>query len=142
METETFYRITADALVVFHSLFVGFVVFGLLLILLGAARRWQWVRNPWFRVIHLATISVVAMEAVFGVECPLTVWENDLRKLGGGETYERSFLGQLAHSLLYYDIPQWVFRILHTVFGLAVLATFVLVPPRWRRRRESAAGGR
>ena len=56
---------------------------GLLLILLGACLRWQWVRNRWFRVAHLLAIVIVAFEAINNIECPLTTWEYDLRRLAG-----------------------------------------------------------
>jgi hypothetical protein len=34
-----------------------------------------------------------------------------------------------------------VFTLGYTLFGLAVLATFVLAPPRWRSRQAKAAAG-
>jgi hypothetical protein len=74
------HKFWADFLVVIHLGYVGFVIFGLLAILVGLLLRWQWVRNPWFRWIHLVMICIVAAEAVVDFECPLTTWENQLRR--------------------------------------------------------------
>jgi hypothetical protein len=49
----------ADAILVVHALFVLFVVGGFALVLAGA-RRWSWVRNRTFRVLHLVAIVFVA----------------------------------------------------------------------------------
>lgn len=136
------YQFLADAVVVFHALFVGFVVFGQLYILVGLWRRWPAVRNFWFRLIHLSMIGVVALEAVFGIVCPLTSLENHLRQLAGQQVQEGSFMGRLAHNILFYDAPQWIFSVLHCVFALVVVLTFVLAPPRWpfhRRMKEQPA---
>jgi hypothetical protein len=131
------YRLMADLVVVFHAAYAGFVVFGLLAIWLGLAARWRWARNFWFRTIHLAMIGVVAIEAVVGVICPLTDLEKHFRQLAGEQAYSGSFIGEIAHNLLFYDIPQWVFSVGHCVFGLAVLATYIAAPPRWPRGRSA-----
>jgi hypothetical protein len=133
------YRILADILVGIHVGYVGFVVVGQLLIWAGLACRWRWVRNPWFRCIHLLMISIVAVEAGLQLECPLTTWEHQLRAAAGEEVSEASFLGQLLHYLLFPELPLWVFPILHVSFAVLVLGTFILAPPRWRRRPEPAA---
>ncbi len=70
----------ADFIVTIHLLFMLFVVLALFLILLGAALGWGWVRNPWFRIVHLFSIAFVAAEALRGIECPLTTVERQLRE--------------------------------------------------------------
>jgi hypothetical protein len=132
----------ADFIVVFHAAYVSFVVFGLLLILLGIAFRWGWVRNLWFRALHLTAIGVVVLEAMIGMTCPLTDWEQRLRDIAGEESYTGDFIGNWAHRLIFYDFEPWVFTVLYVSFGLAVLAAFVLAPPRWPGwRKLDAAGG-
>lgn len=130
-------RILADAIVLFHAGYVLFVVLGLVAILAGVVFGWSWVRNPIFRVIHLAMIAIVVGEAVAGIPCPLTVWENQLRKQAGQASYPGDFLGYWAHRLIFYRAEPWVFTLIYTSFGLAVLAAFLLAPPRWRRPREA-----
>jgi hypothetical protein len=133
------YALLADILVAVHFAFVAFVVAGQLLIMLGAVCRWRWVRNPWFRVIHLLAIGVVAFEAAMNIECPCTVWERQLRALAQMPVEEGSFIGRLAHNLLFYNAPEIIFRRAHMVFGALVFLTFVLAPPSWKRRRPPAA---
>ncbi len=135
------YSYLADAVVILHFTFVAVVVFGLLGIMIGAVVRWRWVRNFWFRAIHLAMISIVAMEAVFGVVCPLTTLERVLRRKAGETVAEGSFMGRLFHDLLFFEAEPWVFTGLHIGFAVVVLATFVLVPPH-RRRRAGVDRGR
>ena len=116
----------ADVVLIVHFAFVAFVVGGLALTWAGAAAGWSWVRNFWFRVAHLAAIAFVALEALAGIWCPLTVWEAALR----GAHTEKSFIAKWVHRLLFYDFPEWVFTILHVGFALLVAATWVFVRPR------------
>ena len=133
------YGLIADLIVAIHVAYVSYVVVGLLLIWIGLLRNWQWVRNPWFRLTHLAAIALVAVEAIFGMECPLTVWEGELRVLAGQTASAESFVGRCLHSLIFYNAPGWMFTVLHVGFALLVLGTLVLVPPR--RRPQVSAGG-
>ena len=123
----------ADALLVFHFLIAAFIVGGLLFVWLGAALGWRWVRNPWFRYLHLGAIAFVAGEAVLEVACPLTAWEDLLR---GGARPE-SFIGRWAWRLLYYQAPEWVFTTAYVAWALATLLTLRLVPPRLSREAPS-----
>src|SRR5262245_42229894 len=118
----------ADLLLVVHFLIAAFIVGGLVLVWVGAAMQWQWTRNPWFRYLHLGAIAFVAAEAMLGVACPLTVWEDLLR---GGVRAE-SFVGRWVQQLLYYRAPEWVFTTAYVLWTLATLATLWLVPPRRR----------
>jgi len=127
-------KLLADSIVVFHAAYVSFVVFGLVLILLGIALRWGWVRNFWFRALHLAAIGIVMLEALIGMTCPLTDWEKRLRDMAGEGRYAGDFIGYWAHRLIFYRAEPWVFTVLYVSFGLAVLAAFVLAPPRWPAR--------
>jgi len=118
----------ADALLVLHFAIVGFIVGGLLLTWAGASLGWAWVRNPWFRYAHLGAIGFVALEAVIGMMCPLTLWEDALR----GGARPDSFIGRWVQRLLYYRAPEWVFTALYIAWAAATLATLRLVPPRAR----------
>jgi hypothetical protein len=130
MESQALYSLVADTILVTHVLFVTFVVLGLILIFVGKFLSWLWVRNPWFRIAHLLGISVVVLQSWFGVICPLTIWEIDLRSKAGGTIYEGSFITHWLNELLYYQAPSWVFVVCYTVFGGLVLASWFLVRPR------------
>ncbi|MEX2174097.1 MAG: DUF2784 domain-containing protein [Pirellulaceae bacterium] len=132
-----FYRILADVVVTVHFAYVAFVIIGLLLTLGGAVLRWRWVRNFWFRVMHLAMIGIVVAEAWCGVVCPLTTWENRLRELAGQTAYRGGFVANLLHDAMFFEAEPWVFTLCYSLFGLAVLLTFLFAPPRlpeWLRR--------
>jgi hypothetical protein len=131
-------RILADLIVVTHAAYVSFVVFGLAAILIGAAVGWGWVRNFWFRVVHLTAIGIVVAEALVGMTCPLTDWEKQLRQMAGQASYPGDFLGYWAHQLIFYRADPWVFTLGYVLFGLAVLAAFVLAPPRRSRGDDSS----
>jgi len=121
----------ADLILVVHFGFVMFVVGGLALIWFGAAFSWQWVRNFWFRVAHLAAIVLVAGEAITGVWCPLTLWEAQLR----GAQAEKSFVAQWVHRLLFYDFPEWTFTAAYVLFALVVVASWWFVRPESPRKK-------
>ena len=118
----------ADALLVLHFGIVVFIVGGLVLTWIGAALGWRWIRNRWFRYLHLGAIGFVAAEALLGIACPLTVWEDMLR---GGVRAE-SFVGRWVRRFLYYDAPEWAFTAAYVAWAAATLVTLRLVPPMRR----------
>ena len=115
----------ADGIVVVHFAIVLFIVGGLLAVWLGAALGWAWVRNRWFRYVHLGAIAYVAAEALLGAACPLTVWE----ALARGGAPAESFVGRWVRYLLFYQAPEWAFTLAYVAWALATLATLRLVPP-------------
>ncbi len=126
--------IPADLILFAHALFVAFVVLGLVVILLGKYRRWGWVRNGWFRIIHLLAIGIVVTESWLGLICPLTEWESRSRVAAGGSAYPSSFIQHWLHEILFYDFASWIFTAAYTAFGILVLIAWLLVPPRLTRR--------
>jgi hypothetical protein len=124
----------ADAILVVHFAFVLLVVAGFALIVVGGVAGWNWVRNRRFRYAHLAAIVFVAAEALMGIACPLTVWENALRRAGPDAP---GFVARWVGRLLYYDLPEWVFTTAYVVFAIAVAVTFRLVPPGEGRSRKA-----
>jgi hypothetical protein len=120
--------VIADAVLVFHFLIVVFIAGGLVLTWAGFFLRWHWVRNPLFRYLHVAAIVFVALEALLGYACPLTVWEDALR--GGAGT--ESFVGRWVRAVLFYQAPEWVFTTLYCLWATATVATLRFVPPRRR----------
>ncbi len=120
----------ADIILIVHFAFVLFVVGGLALIWIGYAASWQWVRNVWFRAAHLAAIVFVAGEALLGMVCPLTEWEDALRSTAGGAVSDKSFIARWVHQLMFFPLPEWVFTVMYVAFALVVAATFWFVPPR------------
>src|SRR5438128_10583936 len=99
------YGYLADALVILHCAYVVYVVLGQLAIWLGWASGHTWVRNFWFRVTHLAAIAFVAFEEGINMDCPLTVWENQLRTLAGQGVETGTVMGRLFLELLFPPLP-------------------------------------
>ena len=130
MDTEFWFLLTADLLLFTHVLFVAFVVFALVLILVGKPLAWDWVRNPWFRITHLAAIGIVVLQSWFGIICPLTTWEMAFRERAGDAAYTGSFISHWLETLLYYNAPPWVFVVCYTAFGALVVGSWIWVPPR------------
>ena len=130
MESHSLYSLVADAILVTHALFVAFVVLSLILIFVGKFLSWQWIRNPWLRIIHLLGVGIVVLQSWFGIICPLTIWEMGLRSKAGETIYQGSFIKHWLNELLYYQAPPWVFVVCYTVFGGLVLSSWFLVRPR------------
>jgi hypothetical protein len=85
------YSLFADAIVVFHFLFIVFVVTGGLLVL----------RRPRLAWIHLPAVVWGAGIEFTGGICPLTPLENYLRRLGGESTYSGDFVMQYLLPVIY-----------------------------------------
>ncbi len=133
----SFFLLAADAILLLHILFVVFVLVGLVLIFAGKARGWRWVRNPWFRLGHLAAISVVVIQSWFGAICPLTTWEMTLRSRAGETVYAGTFIGHWLQTILYYQAPSWLFAVCYTVIGSVIAASWFIVRPRSFTRRPA-----
>lgn len=124
----------ADIVLIVHASFVLFVIFGLILIVIGGYRHWLWIRNSWFRAIHLLSISIVVLQSWLGVICPLTTLEMWLREKAGGNIYEGSFVQYWLHKLLYYNAPWWVFIVAYSLFALLVILAMAKFPPNFMRK--------
>ncbi|HZY19596.1 MAG TPA: DUF2784 domain-containing protein [Ramlibacter sp.] len=129
----------ADAVLVLHAGVVLFVVGGLVLVLWGNRRGWAWVNRWWFRALHLAAIAFVVLQSWLGATCPLTTLEASLRLRAGQPVSGEGFIAHWVRAVLFWQAPEWLFTTAYTVFGLAVLASWLVFPPR-RRGRTAAPG--
>lgn len=139
MQDPLNYRLLADIVLLLHFATVVFVVGGLVLVLVGNLRHWQWVNSMPLRVAHLVAIGVVVVQAWLGKSCPLTVLESWLREQAGQSAYAASFIEHWIQRLLYYEAPPWVFVLAYTGFGLLVGVAWWVFPPR-RRTRQGHGG--
>lgn len=137
------YGLLANIVLFVHFGYVSFTVGGEAAILVGGLLRWRWVRNLVFRILHAASVVFVAVEAVVGMSCPLTVWEYQLRVLAGQQVGAREpFIASLVHHIMFYSFPAWVFLTAYVAYALLVGATFLFVRPIVGRRAapRGAAG--
>lgn len=85
------WRLLADALVAAHLAFIVFALLGGLLV------AWR----PWLAWLHLpAALWGVWIETSGGI-CPLTPWENHLRRLAGESGYPGGFVEHYLIPLIY-----------------------------------------
>jgi hypothetical protein len=127
--TPTLAQSLADAVLALHAGVVSFIVGGALLIWIGNARQWWWVNAIGFRLAHGVAIAYVVAQSWFGITCPLTTLESWLRVQAGGAAYERSFIEDWLHALIFFQAPPWVFVLVYTTFGAFVAFTWWRFPP-------------
>lgn len=119
----------ADALLALHVGVVLFVVGLLPLVIVGGLRGWPWVRHRGLRLTHLGLMLFIAAQSWLGQLCPLTVWEQGLRRVAGQAAYRESFIEHWLSRLLYWDLPWWVFVAAYTVFAALVAGAWWGVRP-------------
>ena len=100
--------IGADIIVLVHFAFVLFVLFG------GVLLVW-WRRLVW---LHLPAVIWGMLIEFTGWICPLTPYENQLRKQAGLEMYDGDFVMRYIMPILY---PEDLTRSLQIILGLIVL---------------------
>jgi hypothetical protein len=120
----------AAAVLAAHLVVIGFNLFGLVAIPMGAWRGWDWVRIRWWRWLHVGSLAVVALQAVAGRACFLTLWQGDLE--GAGEA--TPLIARWVNGLIYWDLPLWAFTAVYVLVFVYVLALLRLVPARGLRR--------
>lgn len=124
-----FYRLGADAVLLFHGAFIAFVLFGGLL-----AVRW-----PWVVLAHLPAAAWGVFVELTGRICPLTYVENDLRMRAGESGYSQGFI---EHYLLPVIYPAGLTqRIQFVLAGVVVLVNVLAYGWLWHRRRSGAVVG-
>jgi uncharacterized protein DUF2784 len=84
------YRALADAVMLVHFGFLVFLVFGGFV-----AWRFRWVSVP-----HAAAVAWAVL-ILAGAQCPLTGWENALRRLGGEHGTGRGFIDTYLTGVVY-----------------------------------------
>jgi Protein of Unknown function (DUF2784) len=118
--------ILAEAILTAHLAIIVFNVFGLIAVPLGALRGWRFVRVRWWRVLHLVLLGTVALQAVVGRACILTLWQAAATEEASSPT---PLIMGSVNRMIYWPLPIWVFAALYLlVFGYA-LALLWLVPP-------------
>jgi hypothetical protein len=108
-----------------HVAIIGFNLFGLIAIPLGAWLRWAFVHGRVWRLLHLASLGVVALQAVLGRACFLTVWEADVV----ADPSHAPLILRWVNGLIFWPLPMWAFNAVYIALFLYVLALLWLVPP-------------
>lgn len=120
-----FWRMAADALVVIHLGFILFVMLGGLLLL-------RWPSLIW---LHVPAVAWGVIVECLHLGCPLTPWENQLRRMAGQAGYEGGFIEHYLIPLIYPAgltpaIQLW----LGGIVVLVNAAVYAWLIGRWRRK--------
>lgn len=119
-------QLLAEFVLATHLVVIGFNLFGLVAIPLGARRGWSFVRARAWRLAHIASFAVVAAQALLGRACFLTDWEAELTGARPGQP----LIMRWVDALVFWPLPMWVFEAVYIAAFAYVLALFWLVPPR------------
>lgn len=121
------YRLAADAVVLFHLVFIVFVMFGGLL-----ALRWKWLTG-----FHLPAVAWGMSVELLHLYCPLTPLENLLRAKAGDAGYAGGFIEHYLIALIYpVGLTPAVQVWLGVLVALANLLVYGLLIRQWQRRRR------
>jgi len=133
------YGLLADFTAILHGAVVLFVLGGLLLILIGLWRHWEWVRGLWFRFTHLLLCLMVVGFEVLDEPCPLTSLELWLReRTPEGTTYSGSFIAHYVHDVIYVELRPQMLAGPTALLLLLVAALYFWRGPRRRLRQDKA----
>jgi hypothetical protein len=115
----------AQAVFALHLAVIAFNVVGLIAIPAGAALGWRWVRVGWWRALHLASWAAVAVQAVLGRACFLTIWQDQLT----GAAPAPPLIQRWVERAIYWPLPIWVFGAAYIALFAVVIALWRIVPP-------------
>lgn len=89
------YGVLADTVVVFHFLWIGFLIAG----------GWWGRRYRWLGVIHISALVLAFLVETFDWFCPLTYLEVWLRQKGNLAGYHEAFITHYLNKIIYLDAP-------------------------------------
>ena len=125
------YGLLADLTVLFHFLWIVFLIFGLGFALI----------KPKIAFVHMAGLLFALIMNLMGWYCPLTYLENYLISLHDlGSTYSGSFVATYLGHIIYPDLPERTIRAGEIIFvclyviGYAYLGKKYHVLDRIRKR--------
>ncbi len=117
--------LAANAVLAVHLVVINFNLFGLFAIPLGGWLGWRFVRVAWWRWLHLVSMAVVAVQAVAGRACFLTILQDNL---AGARPGQPPLIVRVVDRLVYWPVPLWVFAVIYVALLAYVVALFWLVP--------------
>ena len=104
---------------------------GLIAIPLGAALGWRWVRVLWWRALHVLSWAMVAIQALLGRACFLTIWQDRLTGAAG----QPPLIQRLVERVIYWPLPIWAFSAIYGAMFASVVALLWLVKPTRAKAR-------
>jgi hypothetical protein len=114
----------------FHLAVILFIIFGFIAIPLGAKLQWRFIHEFWWRLAHLVSMVIVAIQAIFGKACFLTYIQSDLLKDAGKKRYTVPFIQTYIDRMIYYNFPIWAFSIIYVILFLYTIYVWFKFPPK------------
>lgn len=111
-----------------HVLIIGFNLFGLVAVPLGAWRGWRFVHLPAWRLAHVASLGVTALQAALGRICFLTEWQ----ALSEDHARPEPLVMRWVNSAIYWPLPLWLFTLIYLLVFACAVAMLWIVPLRRR----------
>jgi len=129
--SQTMQPVLGQFILAVHLAVIGFNVAGLIVIPLGARLGWHLVRIRWLRLLHLGSIALVAIQALLGRACFLTIWQSDLTGAGA-----QPLIMRFVNGVIFWPLPMWVFSAIYVAVFAYVLALW-----RWVRPEDAPPQG-
>jgi hypothetical protein len=111
----------ADVVVVVHLAYLVFIP-------LGGFLAWRWPRVIW---AHIAAVVVGLVSVTVGFDCPLTTWEQSLRRAAGQHVGRDGFVDQYLAGRVFPHGDAWVVQVVFIVCVAVSWCGFI------RRERRS-----
>ena len=119
----------SEIVLLFHFCIFLFMVLSFFLIPLGYNQKWEWVKNRYYRLIHLILMGIIFIETILGFMCPLTILENFLRN----NIRINNKITQIIHQIMYWDLPTYQFIILYLLSLLYLIFLWFFFKPDFKK---------
>ena len=121
--------IFSEIVLLFHFCIFLFMILSFFLIPIGYYQKWTWVKNKYYRSIHLVLMGIIFMETILGFMCPLTILENFLRN----DTEINNKITHIIHQIMYWDLPSYQFIILYLLSLLYLIFLWCFFKPDFKK---------
>ena len=119
----------SEIVLLFHFCIFLFMILSFFLIPIGYYQKWKWVKNKYYRLIHLILMGIIFIETTLGFMCPLTTLENFLRN----DTEINNKITQIIHQIMYWDLPTYQFIILYLLSLLYLIFLWIFFKPEFKK---------
>ncbi len=119
----------SEIVLLFHFCIFLFIILSFILIPLGYYQKWEWVKNKYYRLIHLVLMGIVFIETILGFMCPLTILENFLRN----DIEINNKITQFIHQIMYWNLPTYQFIILYLLSLFYLIYLWFFFKPDFKK---------
>ena len=119
----------SEIVLLFHFCIFLFIILSFFLIPFGYYQKWEWVKNKYYRLIHLILMGIIFIETILGFMCPLTILEKFLRN----DIEINNKITQIIHQIMYWDLPTYQFTILYLLSLLYLIILWFFFKPDFKK---------